>query len=195
MKKTLERELRFDVEEGFELPELGGRRQAERTFTSTYYDTTDGRLLGCGITLRRRVEQRTGVWQLELPSDDGRLELEERGGPAHAPATFLELLPALLRNGATLEPVAKLRTRRQVSTITRDADVIEVVLDAVTILDGTKIVGRYAELEAEVVKGRGKALGRIGKQLRKAGARPTDGTRSWPGCRHAADAVSEPAGV
>ena len=39
MKKTLERELKFDVDPGFELPELGGRRQADRTFTSTYYDT------------------------------------------------------------------------------------------------------------------------------------------------------------
>jgi CHAD domain-containing protein len=194
VKKALERELTFEVEECFELPEFGGRRHAERGFTSTYYDTADGRLLGCGITLRRRVEQRAGVWQLKLPSDDGPFELEERGGPARAPATFLELLPALLRNGATLEPVASLRTRRQVSTITRDADTIEVVLDEVTILDGTKIAGRFAELEAEVVKGRGKTLGRIGKQLRKAGARPTGGAPKLARVLTRADAVSEPVG-
>lgn len=176
MKKTLERELKFDVPAGFELPELAGRRQADRTFTSTYYDTSDARLLGHGITLRRRVEQRVGVWQLKLPSADGRYELEERGGPGRVPTTFVDLLPALLRGGATLEPSAKLRTRRQVSVVTRDADRIEVVVDAVTVLDGTKVTERFAELETEVVKGDGKALRPIEKALRKAGARRTDGT-------------------
>ena len=102
MKKTLERELKFDVEEGFELPELGGR-PTESTFTSTYYDTPDRRLLGCGITLRRRVEQRAGLWQLKLPSAAGPCELGERGGPGRIPAPLLDLLPALLRGGADLE--------------------------------------------------------------------------------------------
>jgi CHAD domain-containing protein len=193
VKKTMERELKFDVDPGFELPDLG-RRRADRTFTSTYYDTADGSLLGCGITLRRRVEQRAGVWQLKLPSEDGRFELEERGGPAHAPATFLELLPALLRNGATLEQVARLRTCRQVSRVTRDADTVEVVLDSVTMLDGTKIAGRFAELEAEVVKGGGKTLGRIGKQLRKAGARRTDKTPKLARALVRPEPRSEPAG-
>ena len=175
MKSTLERELEFDVDPGFELPALGGRA-TERTFTSTYYDTPGRRLLACGITLRRRVEQRAGLWQLKLPSAEGRFELEERGGPGRVPAALLDLLPALLRGGADLEPVARLRTRRQVSTVTRGADRIEVVLDDVTLLDGAKITGKFAELEAEVVRGRGKALAAIGKELRKAGARRTDGT-------------------
>jgi CHAD domain-containing protein len=176
VKKTLERGLKFDVDPGFELPELGGRRQADRTFTSTYYDTADARLLAHGITLRRRVEQRVGLWQLKLPSEEGRFGLEERGGPSRVPSAFVDLLPALLRGGATLEPSARLRTRRQVSVVSRDADRVEVVLDAVTVLDGTKAADRFLELEAEVVKGRGKALGAVGKQLRKAGARRTDGS-------------------
>ncbi len=176
MKKTLERELKFDVDPGFELPELGGRRQADRTFTSTYYDTPDRRLLGCGITLRRRVEQRAGLWQLKLPSEDGGFELEERGGPGRVPSPLLDLLLAFRRDGADLEPVARLRTRRQVSTLTRGSDRIEVVLDDVTLLDGARVTGKFAELEAETVRGRGKALAAIGKELRKAGARRTDGT-------------------
>jgi CHAD domain-containing protein len=175
VKTTPERELKLDVDPGFELPGLGGR-STERTFTSTYYDTPDRRLLGCRITLRRRVEQRSGLWQLKLPSADGRCELEERGGPGRIPAPFLDLLPALLRGGADLEPVARLRTRRQVSTVTRGGDRIEVVLDDITLLDGSKIAGKFAELEAETVRGRGKALAAIGKELRKAGARRTDGT-------------------
>jgi CHAD domain-containing protein len=196
VKRTLERELKFDVDPGFELPDLGGRRQADRTFTSTYYDTADARLLDHGITLRRRVERRVGLWQLKLPSEEGRFELEERGGASRVPATFLDLLPALLRGGATLEPSARLRTRRQVSVVTRDAERIEVVLDAVTILDGTKVAGRFAELEAEVLRGRGKGLRAVEKQLRRAGARRTDGTpklaralaRPEPGPETAGDA-------
>jgi CHAD domain-containing protein len=175
VKQTLERELKFDVDPGFALPDLGGREGPSRSFTSTYYDTPDRRLLGCGITLRRRVENRAGAWQLKLPSPEGRFELEERGAAGRVPAALADLLLAMLRGGAALEPVAKLRTHRQVSVVTRDADRIEVVLDAVTALDGAKVTGRFAELEAEVVRGEGKALAALGKKLRKAGARRSDG--------------------
>ena len=194
MKKTLERELKFDVDPGFELPEFGGGRRQDRTFTSTYYDTSDTRLLDHGITLRRRVEQRVGLWQLKLPSTEGRFELEERGGPGRVPAAFVDLLPALLRDGAKLEASARLRTVRQVSLVSRDADRIEVVLDAVTVLDGTKVVGRFAELEAEVVKGRGTALGTVEKLLRKAGARRTDGTPKLARVLARPGPATEPAG-
>ena len=63
--------VKFDVDADFALPELGGEPLTPRTFTSTYFDTADHRLFDAGITLRRRVENRSGVWQLELPSDDG----------------------------------------------------------------------------------------------------------------------------
>ena len=48
MKTIRERELKFDVDPGFELPELGGRPIAPRTFTSTYFDTAERRLLAQG---------------------------------------------------------------------------------------------------------------------------------------------------
>ena len=54
--------MKLDVEPGFALPDLGGKPIPARTFTSTYLDTADGRLLRSGITLRRRVENRIGVW-------------------------------------------------------------------------------------------------------------------------------------
>ena len=81
VKAIRERELKLDVDPGFTLPDLGGRPIPPRTFTSTYFDTPEHRLLRSGITLRRRVENRKGVWQLKLPSDGGRFELEEPGGP------------------------------------------------------------------------------------------------------------------
>jgi CHAD domain-containing protein len=170
VKQVSRRELRFDVDPGFSLPDLDGAPLEPRTLTSTYYDTADRRLLDCGITFRRRVESRAGVWTLELPSEEGAFELTSPGGPTRPPTRFLELLPALLRNGAALEPIAKLRTRRTGYSVTRDSGTVEVVLDSVAVLDGSRIAGRFAEVEAEIVAGNGSALSTIGKELRRAGA-------------------------
>src|SRR5690349_6258785 len=106
--QTPERELKLDAPESFELPELPGRPLEPRLFTSTYHDTPDGRLARAGITLRRRVENGTSRWQLKLPRDDYRLEVEARGGPAPVPPAFQAALSAVTR-GAELQPVATLR--------------------------------------------------------------------------------------
>ena len=170
MKRILERELKFDVDPGFALPDLGGRPIEPRVFTSTYHDTADRRLFACGITLRRRVENRAGVWQLKLPSEGGRFELEEPGGPTRVRPSLLDLLPALLRGGAALEPVAKLRTRRAgVRGHARRRDGSRSSLDSVAVLDGTRVASTFAEIEAEVVAGDGTALQAIGKELRRRG--------------------------
>jgi inorganic triphosphatase YgiF len=145
VKATLERELKLDADPGFALPDLGGQPLAPRLFTSTYHDTADRRLLRSGITLRRRVENRTGVWQLKLPSETGRYELEERGGPSGPPGRFVELLPALLR-GAELEPVAKLRTNRGGVSVGDDDSRVEVVLDSVRVLDGKRVTASFSEV-------------------------------------------------
>lgn len=167
MNATRERELKFDVEPGFALPELGGRPLRRRTFTSTYVDTADRRLLRAGITLRRRVENRVGLWHLDLPSDVGRFELEARGGPAKPPPAFIDLLAASLRGGATLEPVVRLRTRRDGVAVGPRANRVEVVVDAVTLVGARS---RWTEVEAGAVSGDGAGLAAIGKALRKAGA-------------------------
>ena len=57
VKRTLERELKLDVEPGFRLPSLPGRPLAPRTFISRYYDTPDHRLARRGVTLRCRIER------------------------------------------------------------------------------------------------------------------------------------------
>jgi CHAD domain-containing protein len=175
VKTTLERELKLEADSGFTLPDLRGKPLAPRTFTSTYYDTPARRLLRSGITLRRRVENRAGVWQLKLPSEDGRYELEQKGGPSRPPDVLLELLPAVLRGDAALEPVAKLRTKRDGVAVTDGEDRIEVVLDKVAVLDGARTVSSFVELEAEALAGNGAPLAAIGKSLRKACARRGDG--------------------
>ena len=67
VRETLERELKLDVNGAFALPELPGSPLPERTFTSTYHDTPARSLGRAGITLRRRVENGTSLWQLKLP--------------------------------------------------------------------------------------------------------------------------------
>ena len=76
METTVEYERKLEAPEGFELPDLGGEPLEPRVFTSVYYDTADRSLTQAGITLRRRTERGRGLWQLKLPSDEARLELE-----------------------------------------------------------------------------------------------------------------------
>ena len=190
VKTTHERELKLDVDPGFVLPDLGGKPLAPRTLTSTYYDTPDRRLFRSGITLRRRVENRKGVWQLKLPSEDGRYELEEPGGPSRPPQSFLRLLVALLRDAA-LEPVAKLRTKRAGVALGAEPDRIEVVVDKVSVLDGNRVTDTFAEVEAEIVCRRRRRLGRD-RQGAAQGGRPQERRKAEARRVFSAGAEAEP---
>lgn len=177
MDATLERELKLSAAAGFELPELGGSPLPARIFVSTYHDTSDGRLASAGITLRHRVENGRGLWQLKLPRAEARLELERAGGPTAPPAEMTALLDAVLRR-RPLVAVARLQTRRRGVLVERDGSPLaEVVLDDVTVLDGLRVLRRFTELEVELVDGRGDDAGlrRIEKALRRAGATDGDG--------------------
>ena len=86
MESTVERELKLEPPDGFELPPLDGEDLESRVFTSTYYDTAPRSLLRAGITLRRRVENGLSRWQLKLPRDGyARAEIEAFGGPVGPP--------------------------------------------------------------------------------------------------------------
>ncbi len=169
MKETLEREIKLAPDDGFVLPELGGRRLPTRVFISTYHDTPDLRLARNGVTFRHRVEDGSGLWQLKLPRDAARLELEVGGPPARPPAELTALLPAYLR-GAQLVPVARLRTRREVV----HAAGAEIVDDSVAVLEGQRVSRRFREVEVELLDGDERTLRRLEKELRKAGARATE---------------------
>ena len=165
MKETLERELKLEPGEGFVLPELGGEPLPSRMFVSTYHDTPDLVLARHGITFRRRVEDGAGLWQLKLPHGAARVELEQAGPPARPPLEMLALLVAYLR-GRGVEPVARLRTRRE-GVRARGAEIVD---DAVSVLVGQRVTRRFRELEVELVDGDEKSLRRLGKELRRAGA-------------------------
>ncbi len=166
VRETVEREVKLVPGDGFTMPELGGESLPTRAFVSTYHDTPDFRLARHRITFRHRIEDGAGLWQLKIPRGDARLELERAGPPAVPPEELLELLPALLR-GTSLGPVARLRTRRQVTRVPG----AEIADDSVAILDGQHVVRRFHEIEIELVDGgEEKTLRRLEKAVRRAGA-------------------------
>src|SRR3954451_6509465 len=112
MRSTVERELKLDLDPEFALPALPGDSLPSRVFTSTYHDTPARSLGRAGITLRRRVENGTSLWQLQLPRASAeRVELEGPGGPRVPPPELARFLVAHVRLGR-FEPVATLRTHR-----------------------------------------------------------------------------------
>jgi CHAD domain-containing protein len=172
---ALERETKMMVDERFCLPHLRGRTLARRVFTSTYYDTPDHCLARACITLRYRLEGRLGMWQLKLPLDGGRREIELRGEAGEPPTVFSDALVIHLE-GKRLVPISTLRTWRtgvRVQTGTgADADV---VLDSVSVVMGGQIVQRFRELEIEWLNSEENMADGVVQTLRKAGARPHDG--------------------
>ena len=176
MRETLERELKLDVEPSFALPQLEGEPLRERVFTSTYHDTPPRSLAYAGLTLRCRVEDRSSLWQLKLPRPGGaRAELEVAGDPDAPPEELVRLLQAHLRHGP-LEPVAVLRTHRSgVRVMDGDRRIADVTVDAVDVLEDGASAGGFVELEAELVDGDEGDLERLGRVLREAGARASDG--------------------
>ena len=165
LRETLEREVKLSPGREFAMPDLGGEALESRVFVSTYHDTSDHRLARSGVTLRHRVENGRGLWQLKLPSGDARLEIEA-GGPARTvPPGIAALLHASLRH-RKLVPVARLRTRRAGVRV----DGAEVVHDSVAVLDGQRVARTFDELEVELIEGDERALKRIEKALRRAGA-------------------------
>lgn len=171
----VERELKLESPADFVLPPLEGEPLERRVFTSTYHDTPSRSLARAGITLRRRVENGLSSWQLKLPREDGRAEISAPGGPAGPPAGLRALLVAHLRHGE-LEQVATLRTRRTgVRVGSSDRPLADVTLDSVDILDGHKALGGFVEVEIELVDGEAADLEQLGRQLRKAGAKRSDG--------------------
>ncbi|HZR94630.1 MAG TPA: CYTH and CHAD domain-containing protein [Gaiellaceae bacterium] len=174
MRQTVEHEVKLEAPDGFELPDLGGEPLEPRVFTSVYYDTPARSLARAGITLRRRTERGRSLWQLKIPVDGARVELEEPGGPAGPPEGLRTLIRAHERQAA-VTPVAELRTRRHGTLVHRDESTAEVTIDEVSIMDAQRVDGRFVEIEIELKDGEPRALVRIAEELARSGAREGDG--------------------
>jgi CHAD domain-containing protein len=175
LRSTIEYERKLEAPSGFELPDLGGEPLEPRVFTSIYHDTATRSLARAGITLRRRMEHGRSVWQLKLPVNGARIELEEPGGPVGPPDKLRALLRAHERH-EQVAPVAELRTRRHGSLVTRDGVSAEVTVDEVATMDAQRVEGEFVEIEIELREGKPALLARIAKELERAGARLGDET-------------------
>jgi len=172
---AVEWETKLMVDEKFSMPHLPGRTLARRVFTSTYYDTPDHCLARACITLRYRLEGHLGIWQLKLPLNGRRREIELRGEAGEVPLVFSDALVVHLE-GKRPVPVSTLRTwRTGVRVQVGGGGEADVVLDSVSVLMGGQIVERFRELEIEWLKGSDHTGNGLIEKLEKAGARPHDG--------------------
>jgi CHAD domain-containing protein len=176
MRSTVERELKLGVGANFRGIPFEGRALPDEVLTSTYHDTDDLRLAAGGVTLRRRTApSKDPAWQLKLPGDGERLELEWPAPTEAVPSEVRNLLTAHTR-GKPLSAVATLRTHRTgVMVHDGGTDVAEVVRDSVEVLDDGGPPRSFVEIEAELVDGDAKALRRLERHLRDAGASDADG--------------------
>jgi CHAD domain-containing protein len=186
-----EREIKFDVPDGFELPDLDAAAQelvpgssvarSVVTLTSTYFDTDANDLLRQRMTLRKREGDADTGWHLKVPNDLARTEIRV---PLTAGRTVPAKLAKLVRGvalGAPLRPVAVLDTERH-RTQVRDSDgnpIVEVADDHVraTATGASMQVSTWREVEIELGdrEGAGEAAGEdvlaaFGSRLGRAGA-------------------------
>lgn len=174
MQAGVEHELKLHPGPGFRRVELDGRPIEAGTLTSIYHDTDDLRLARAGITLRLRLTEADAVWQLKLPRDAGRCELEWPAPDRRVPGEVRELLVAHTR-GRPLGAVATLRTERSGVVVTDGAtDVAEMVDDRVEVVDDGVVVDGFEEIEVELVDGDPESLERLERLLLDAGARRSD---------------------
>jgi CHAD domain-containing protein len=149
---------------GFAFPDLGVPTE-EHVFETTYFDTPDRVLGRADIVLARRVEGGRSVWQLSLPAH----ELEAASG-ARPPSAITGALAAALAGGASLEPVARLRTRRR-SVVVQDEGgaTARIVDDVNSVLNGDQTKESFRELQVAPLNGGAEAR-KVVKRIRAAGA-------------------------
>lgn len=157
----LEREIKFEVHDDFELPTLGEfleegateRPLPERELDAQYYDTPDFRLARWGCSVRHRSDQ---GWCVKIPAGgDGlalaRDEVLVDGVGGTPPDAAVRLVSGFTRS-APLEPVVRLRATRRPSMIV-DADgseLAELVDDLVTVERPDRPTEYFRMLEVEL---------------------------------------------
>ncbi|WP_431838249.1 CHAD domain-containing protein [Cellulomonas sp. Y8] len=154
---------------------------------ATYFDTADLRLSAAGLTLRRRTGGDDAGWHLKVPAGP-----DERSEVRLPPGRAVHTVPAPLRAfvhaatlGATLRPVAEVRTSRAVHRLA-DATgrvLLELVDDRVTARrvrpsgSSGDVVGapeQWREVEVELVEGAGDLLDAVEERLAALGVRPAE---------------------
>jgi CHAD domain-containing protein len=183
----LEIEAKLDADSGFVLPDLAGlpgvagvEPREEQRLEAIYLDSPELHLTRSGATLRRRTGGTDAGWHLKLPATgNGRLEVRRAAGRSvrTVPPALLGLSRAHLR-GNPVEPVARIRTdRTEHALVAEDGTVLALVADdavSAETLGSETTVSAWREIEVELVEGDRALLKAAVKELRRAGARPSD---------------------
>jgi CHAD domain-containing protein len=182
VESYIERELKFDVEPGFVLPDIagllptGGRTETgTEQLRSDYFDTTDHALLRAHMTLRRRVGSTDTGWQLKVPLAGFREEIRLDLDGDSVPEELGQLLLGVGR-GQPLKQIATVATERSVTRLL-DADgrvLAEIDDDTVhaSAAGAAAVATSWREVEVELGHHELELLYALGKRLRRAGARP-----------------------
>ncbi|HEU5000241.1 MAG TPA: CYTH and CHAD domain-containing protein [Lapillicoccus sp.] len=154
-----EREVTFDVDDDWSVPDLssmvpdGGRVETtEYDLSATYYDTERSTLRLLGLTLRYREGGEDAGWHLKIPAGDARTEVQSQAAPGALPAALRRRVAGVVGDDS-VRPVATIRTTRAATRL-RDADdavVVEIADDRVTGTptgaDAYDVVWREVEVE------------------------------------------------
>jgi CHAD domain-containing protein len=178
-------EDKYSVGADAELPALDqvpGVHEVQRKdvyeLEATYFDTATLTLAMAGISLRRRTGGTDAGWHLKLPMKKGRFEVHESLARAAktVPKSLRSLLVAHTR-GEALQPVAVVRTRRQVHLLLDDqgAKLAEFCDDRVS----ADVLGEpepvtWREWEIELVEGSAGFLASAAALVQGSGATPSD---------------------
>ncbi len=182
VKRPVEVELKYRVldltaaERYLSAPEIGsfsGATAARASqFEDRYVDTSDGAMARAGFAVRiRQSGGKTLVSVKALARTEGvggsvrREELEgpadRTAGPLEWPTSDARSLVLELAGDAPLVEVVTIRQLRR-KRVVRDGDTrVELSLDEVDVVARSRVVDRFVELEAELVKGSEEGLGSL----------------------------------
>ena len=148
-----------------EIGTFGGSAAARSSqFEDRYVDTADGALAKAGFAVRLRQSGRGSIVSVKslarTEGAGGSMRREELEGPADRTAGPLEW-PASDARSLVMElagdaPLIELVTIRQLrrKRIVRDGDTrVELSLDEVDVVSRSRVIDRFVELEAELVRG------------------------------------------
>ena len=150
-----EREVKLAVPDGWQLPsltQLDGMTATDRgdeRLQAVYWDTDDLGLARAGVGLRHR----NGTWGFKGTSRrEGdalvREEVEVVAGTDKIPPVIRERVESFVELPA-LHPIAELDTMRHTIDVRDARSQVELVHDRVRVIDGNRVVARFAEVEVE----------------------------------------------
>jgi CHAD domain-containing protein len=191
--RSLEREVKFDTDMAFRLPDLRGVvgatvRRPSQELRTAYFDTADFRLWQRSLSLRHRMgepSQGDGTWTLKVPAEPrpskrsgptlDRTELTWPGARDTVPPEATSVLRGIVRRGH-LDQITELATSR-LRFVLRDAEgrsAAELDDDTVTVVGGRRDGLRFRQLEVELGDGGPAILHAVVRALRRAGAHVDD---------------------